>query len=235
MAKEEEIPKHRKSMDAVIKSAENIDKIIDTVEHDHGKTYYDAAEEVLRDDKGQIDYKRLDPNKNGDKYHKIMAKKMSDKYLDKIVKKLKINPKDYSTEELDQITHGFFGTNEGILLDLIGKYGVGFTHEAYKKEHVKEHLSNLTNALTPRIYSHINAEEIPNILKDIGADKFIKGDLKDYAKPMFRSGAADLIKLHHMRGNISHKDIANNPYFSAFYKKPENAEPKYAVPVKKAA
>lgn len=224
----EEIPKHKKAMDAMIKSSDNITKIIDTIEHDHGKVYYDSAEEVLRDEKGQIDYKRLDPEKNGDKYHKLMAKKMSGKYLDKIVKKLKINPKDYSQEELDQMTHGFFGTNEGILLDMMAKYGPNFNHTNYKKIHVDEHIKSLSQALLPRIYAHIDAEDIPKILKDIGADKHLKGDLKDYAKPMFKPGVAELVQKHHSTGTIAHTDIAQSSYFASFYKKPKDI--KYAVP-----
>ena len=70
----------------VKKKQKDLQKILDTVEVTHTKAFLKAAGEHLKDEKGQIDYSKLDKTSVQRKY----ADTMADHYRGRIMKKFKI-------------------------------------------------------------------------------------------------------------------------------------------------
>jgi hypothetical protein len=163
-----------------------IDKIINTHEAEHSAVYVSMQNEFLRDDKGEIDYNKLDDKKLQDKVVDFMA----NEYVERAQKYLGASKPENEIEE-GIVLQRYFGITREQLRAKIKKIGKDYTlaeHEAMRKEHIK----NITQELRPLAHEHITEDDLEDIVKYIGAEDMIDVD-RLRPRP---DNAGALLRLH---------------------------------------
>jgi hypothetical protein len=167
-------------------------KLIDTITHSHSQAYIKAVDEHLRDDKGQVDFDKLDDTRLQDKF----ADTMKDFYIEKARDYLKVSGGDLDEVQKNMLMQAYSGISDSALRDQIRKSGSDFTHQAM--DSVK---ANIRRGLEERLYGiaskDLSQEHVEDIIKYVGVANKV-----DYKLISFEE-AKDLLEAHHIDGTIS--------------------------------
>ena len=128
-----ELPEHIQKYKSLKKKAK---KIADTTELAHSKAFTTAAEAVLKDKEGNIDYELLEKSDVQDKF----VQKMVEHYVERANKYFgsKVNPKDRI--EVDQLLRTYAGITQTQLEQYLRTHGKGYNlqrHENIRDELMK--------------------------------------------------------------------------------------------------
>lgn len=151
---------------------DTIDALIDTLDVHHHEAYTSAAEKHLKDEKGEIDYKRL---KEG-KVQQDVAQTMVDFYVEKAKTKLGIpKEKKLSEEEIDMLLSAYANITKGELLELLREYKDDFklaTFSQHVRDPQKGLLARVSAKMMPSATSHIEDTEKDkrDIIKAMGLE-----------------------------------------------------------------
>lgn len=199
MAKKEEKPEHIAKYERLRKK---FHKLLHTHSHHHTKAYLDAAEALLKDEEGNIDYEKLEDKNTQEKF----VDKMMDFYLSKAKGVFKGKPKDEFEESLMMRYFDTFTREE--LARLIKQHGKNYTAELHEqqKEKLQEGLIGKIGHLP---HAHFREEHLPDIIKYVNAQ-----DLVDPSK-MRLEDALSLLGIYHKTGEIGipEEAIRKMPYY----------------------
>ncbi len=239
MAEQPPKPDHVKAMEQIKAKSEEVTQIIDTIEHSKGKHYHLAVEK-LRDSKTKrINYKLLDASKYGDYYHHKVADEFINN-LKKDVREMYHMKDDYkmSDSEANLLLGGVYGVTKKSMMDLFAKNGSKLTVSGFK-DIIDEYTKELQQRLLPTIGDHIKDKDLPAILKEINANKFLKEkDLNTFANPLYKDDIVGLVSQFYQSGSLTQehikktqllsKHMPNDPKYVNMYKKDEEAMKKTA-------
>lgn len=206
-------PEHIAKYDALLKKAR---KIADTTEHEHSVAYSTAAEALLRDEEGNIDYELLE---NPDVQQQF-ADKMTDHYLSKANKLFKAKLKKEDVFQKDLLLRAYAGITKTELEHLIRTHGKKYTlprHEEVKSELMKK----IRQELHRTAASHLKEEHVTDLVRHMGIE-----DIVDASK-MRIEDAASLYPLYKERGPLSEetiRDIYREQGVSPIFLKPKKKQ-----------
>ncbi len=145
---------------------EAVDILVDTIEHEHQAAYSTAADKLLKNEKGQIDYAKL---KEG-KVQRQMAEEMTGHYLTKAKQRFGIDPnKPLDEAEQAMLLSAYAGITKEELLDVIRARKHQFTHTNFRSM-VTQIKNNIEKKLRPSAYGHLEEEDKPAIIKHMGLE-----------------------------------------------------------------
>ena len=145
-------------------------RITDTTDLEHRRAYNKAAEELLKDSEGLIDYSKL---KDRDIQIKF-ADTMSEHYIAKAREALKVDPK-HKGDELynDMIMRAYVGVTKGELKQNTVQYGQNFTFETFNERIRVPYMRQIQQTLHAAAGSHLKDQHLEDIIKHIGAENLI--------------------------------------------------------------
>lgn len=205
MPKKEEVPKHIEKYHRLKKK---LRRLLDTHRLEHSQAYVKAADELLKDEEGNIDYERLEDAKIQDRF----VDKLVDHYLSKAKQAFKgIKPKDELEEDMFLRAYGTH--TRGQLSQIIRKHGKEYTiqtHEEGRDELVKK----LNQELGPTTVAHLKQEHIDDIIKYTKAGDIIA---KEMLSPIEGSYLLDLYEEG--RGAVTLETVKRHPGLGKKYVK----------------
>ena len=166
--KESAIDKHQKAY-------KKIEPAVDTTDHHHRAAYLQAEKNVLMDDKGEIEYGRLDKGfeKDGKKISAEDARKqfrveMKDYYETNVVKdsKLKKILKDMPKELKSGFLKILTGYDEDTLTQYHDTLGGGMKWDTYQREVLPGFKQEKRQALEKNTIEHISKGDISDIIEE---------------------------------------------------------------------
>ncbi|MFH0868140.1 MAG: hypothetical protein V1831_02415 [Candidatus Woesearchaeota archaeon] len=174
-------------------------KLLDTTELVHSEAYDKVVRELLMDENDKVDYSKL---KDSD-----MQLKFADKLKEHYLKAAKgaLNVKESKGElEDEMLLQAYTGATSEYFRTAISE----LKHRYTKKTH-NERSGNLLDAqdkqLTPIVYKKVKNEDIEDVIKHVGAEKYI-----DHKK-VTRDHAIELLKMHYETGvtpkMVEHQDF----------------------------
>ena len=187
MAKKEEVPdyiaKHKKLYS-------HATRLTDTASHTHSEAYTSAVNKHLMVN-GQVDFDKLDDNK----VQLDFVKTMSDMYVSKAKQHFKVS-KDLNELEEDLLMQAYVGVTNQQLKEQVSKYGKRFTHAQF--DNIKQQLhENIGKRLYASAASHLEEENIPEIVKHIGLESKID------ANRITLEEATGLLEVFNREGSVS--------------------------------
>lgn len=186
------VPKHIKEF---YDRDKKIKKLLDTTEVVHSEAYHKGLE-MIRDEKGKIDYDKLEEVKHQD----AMLDKMIDHYLTKAVKALKLKEKPKDAVEQDIILQKYIGTTRGQLKRILREAKSGYTLKQH--EQIRGSLiENQRRELMPIRHGHLEDEHLEDILKHTGTQDYVAGDR------IRMEHAVSLLDLYKEKGSITLSDL----------------------------
>ncbi len=145
---------------------ETVDILVDTIEHEHQAAYNAAADKLLKNEKGQIDYAKL---KEG-KVQRQMAEEMTNHYLTKAKQRFGIDPnKPLDEAEQAMLISAYAGITKEELLGVIKERKHQFTHPNFSNT-VAQIKNAIDRKLRPSAYGHLDEEDKPTIIKHMGLE-----------------------------------------------------------------
>ncbi len=141
-----EVPKHIKEF---YDRHEKVRKLLDSTQAAHSAAYNKGLE-VIKDDKGEVDYEKLEDTAVQDKF----LDKMMDHYLNFAVKKLGLKEMPKDEWEQDVILGRYVGVTRGQLRQTLRKHKGKYTlkeHEGTRDKLIKKQ----GEELSPLRYSHL--------------------------------------------------------------------------------
>ncbi|MBN1377053.1 hypothetical protein JW949_01825 [Candidatus Woesearchaeota archaeon] len=190
---EDDVPK---SIKKFYDKHDKIKKLLDTTKAVHSEAYLKGIEKVgLKDEKGEIDYKKLDKKEYQDNFLKAMV----DHYLDKAVESLNLKEKPKDELGRSRILQAYIGITEGQLGDALREAKSDYTignHESIRDELIKKQ----HNELMPIRHAHIKDNDIEDILKHTGVKDYIKKDIQIYH-------LGNLLGLYREKGEVNLSDL----------------------------
>ncbi len=151
---------------------EAVDMLLDTIEHEHQAAYTTAADKLLKNEKGQIDYAKL---KEG-KVQRQMAEEMTAHYLTKAKQRFGIDTnKPLDETEQAMLLSAYAGITKEELIDVIRARKHQFTHANFRSM-VGQIKSSIDKRLRPSAYGHLEDEDKPTIIKHMGLEDVIASE-----------------------------------------------------------
>ncbi len=195
--KKEEVPDHISKFYKLQKKA---DQMITTMHRHHRGAYDKAIDDVLTKD-GQVDMEMLEDTKTQEKFANVMA----DHYISK-AKRLFKTKDDAKFDDLEKelLMNAYAGTTKAQLRHLVKTHKKGFTFEHFYGKEVPGMAKHIKDNLAAAASSHIQEENLDDILKYTGADKHIKKDILE------RDHGIALLDIYKQMGTISSKMIEDN-------------------------
>jgi hypothetical protein len=191
----EKIPKH---ITKHLRLKKKLKKLLDTHEVEHSQAYTKAANELLKDEEGNIDYEKLEEVKTQDKF----IDKMIGHYISRAKQTFKgFKPKDEIEE--DMMLRAYGTHTRGQLSQLVRGYGKKYTiatHEEGRNKLVKE----LAKELSPTASAHFKDEHIEDIIKYTKSGDVINESLFGIHE------ATNLLNLYEETGAVTHKLVKEN-------------------------
>ena len=194
------------------------DKIVATTELTHSDAYNKAIKKLLKDEKGDIDYNKLD---DADTQLKLV-REMTKHYLEAAKEYFKV---DIDTEDLenedslkaDMLLKAYAGVTKGYLHSLISQHRSGYTLRKHN-EMASDLVDQIKKELTGTIYAPLKGEHAEDVVKHIKADEFLdhermdRGDLVTALETYF---ANDVVSPKMFKGQSylkhgKHKAAAND-------------------------
>lgn len=182
-----EVPKHIKEF---YDKDRKIKRLLDTTHAVHSAAYHKGLD-TLKDEKGEIDYERLDDTKVQDQF----LAKMTDHYLSAAVQRLGLKGKPTDELEQDILLQNYMGVTKNELKRTVRRAKSKYTlkqHEEARDQLIEEQ----GKRLRPLAHGHFEQEHIDDILKHIGVDKYVKKD------GLSLEGAATLLRNYREQGAI---------------------------------
>ena len=192
MAKEKELPKH---IQEFYDKDKKVRKLLDTTHAVHSEAYQKAMD-TIRDDKGQIDYEKLEDVKIQDGF----LDKMMDHYLSSAVKSLGLKEKPKEEFEQDILLQNYVGVTRGELKRILRSDKSEYTlkrHEGIRDKLIEKQ----TGRLLPLRSAHLENKHIEDILKHTGVQDYIAKDR------IHIEHAAGLLDLYKGKGQITLSDL----------------------------
>jgi len=196
MAKEkDDVPEHIKKYESLKKKAKRIG---DTTELAHSKAYTTAAEALLKDKEGNIDYELLDKSDIQQKF----TDKMTEHYITAANKYFgsKLKPEDQF--QVDQLMQAYAGVTKTELGKYVKTFGKKYTMGAHNAQ-MGELLKKVKDQLGKSASSHLKDEHVGDFVKHLGLE-----DMVDSTKMRIE----DIRLLHdeyEVHGTLSPKLIEN--------------------------
>jgi len=184
------------------KNVKHVQKMLDTTELHHRQAYNKAVMEVLMDEDGKVDYKRLKDNpENQEKF----ADAMADFYVEKVEDALgiKIKKKDKKEEDFakDMLMKTYHGITRAELKKHTGTYEDKFTFDNFsniKDQYMKDIQENLAASAG----QHLTKKDISNIIKYTKAEHLLDEKyIEDVQK------IAPLVQIFEDSGQIREGDL----------------------------
>ena len=173
-------------------------KIANTTEHEHTAAYTNAAEALLKDAEGNIDYELLEEPDIQDKF----VDKMTDHYLKKAKDYFKSNVSKGDKFQTDLLLEAYAGITGSQLRSMIKTHGKDYTHQQH--EHARgELVKRIRQKLNQTAASHLKDEHVPDLVKKMGIE-----DIVDASK-MKAEDAAELYGVWKEKGALSHEMIGD--------------------------
>jgi len=156
MAKDD-VPEHIKKYESLKKKAK---RILDTMDLSHSKAYTNAAESVLMDKEGNLDYDLLEKEDIQQKF----ADKMTSHYVDAANKYFgsKLKPEDQF--QVDMLLQAYAGTTKSTIENTVKRLGKKYTLTAHE-EGKKELLDQAKKSLGASAQSHLKEEHAADFIK----------------------------------------------------------------------
>ena len=210
MPKKKEAPKHIEKHKRLRKK---LRKLLDTHRLEHSKAYTTAADTLLKDAEGNIDYEKLEDTKIQDQF----IDKMVDHYISKAKQTFKgIKPKDELEE--DMLLRGYGTHTRGQLSQIIRNMGKKYTLTAHGKGGEKL-IEKLTEELTPTVSAHLKKEHIDDIIKYTKSENVINKTVIDVPQ------AAGLLNIYEDVGAVTH-ELVKEHIGEEYVKKKSKEKPK---------
>ncbi len=170
-----------------------IDKLVDTIYIHHHEAYTSAAQKHLKDEKGLIDYSKLEDVATQDKF----AQEMTDFYVEKAKSYFGIGKdKELDEQQIEMLLMAYSGVTKTELFTLARKYGEDFTLPAYKQT-IDDVQKSLMKKLTPLTTAHVKDEHKGEIIQEMGLE-----DRIDSAKITTEELSALMHEYHNKGGML---------------------------------
>ncbi|MFC1801633.1 hypothetical protein ACFLZB_04170 [Nanoarchaeota archaeon] len=158
------------------------EKAVDTLSLHHDQGFVEVAEKHLKDNKGQIDYERLEDSG----IQKEFTKDLSDFYIKKASDYFnKINPKELDEDQKALLMNAYAGVTESNLRKIVADYGKDLKLEKFQ-ELKGEFMKTTKLHLIKSSSKHLTDEDLEGIIKYIpNIKKLVKTDkmnIEDAAK-----------------------------------------------------
>lgn len=200
--KKEEVPEHISKYKKLSKKAE---QMIHTMERHHRGAYDKALDDVLTRD-GQVDMELLENQENQEKF----ANKMADHYISKAKQMFKTKD-DAKFDDLEKelLINAYAGTTKAQLRQIVKSAGKGFTFDLfYNHEEMRpKMMENIKQKLGTATIGHFDQKHIGDIVKYIGASKFVDD------KKMTLQDAIHLLGEYEHEGAVSAKKHQKALYY----------------------
>ncbi len=193
-------PEHIEKYKRLKKKAE---KIIHTTDIHHTGAYTTAADKVLRDKEGLVDYDLLKQAK----YQTKFADAMSDYYIDKAEKTFKIKIKDRDEFEKALLMNAYAGVTKAHLRGYLRDNRENFTLDLFEKRLKPQFMRKIIESLEGVAGHHLKDEHIGDIVKYAGIS-----DLVD-TKYMRLEDALQLLNIHIDKGTVPEQDLEDKLYY----------------------
>ncbi len=192
MAKEqyEAMKKHKKQLEAAR-------RMIDTTEAEHSTAYL-AALDSIRDEKGHVDYKKLEETKNQMKFADIMSKH----YIKEAKKALKSDISEKDEFESELLMKAYAGVTRAELRRAVASDKKKFTLKSFEANYKPAFMQSITNVLYNAADSHLTEKHIEDIVKYMKLEKHLD------TKYLTRDSAVKFLYTYHSNDDeMSRKDI----------------------------
>jgi len=170
--------------------------LVDTANVTHTEAYLKAVNTHLRNEKGEVEFEKLDK----ETIQKEFKKTMSDFYLQKAKDYFK-SAKDLNEFEKDMLMQAYIGVTDSALEDMVYNNGKKLTPTAF--EELKQR--TLQRQFEQRMYGvaggHLSNEHIEDIVAHIG----IKDKVKD--KMLSLQEALQLLQVHTQEGEVTDSNL----------------------------
>jgi len=169
---EEKKHKAVKHIEEFFQRSKKVNKIIDTTTNVHTEAYQSGLSlDEMRDEEGNIDYKKLNDEGIQDKF----LEKMVDTYLEGAVKDLKLKEKPEDYLEQDRVLQAYIGVTRSELKKKLRKDKSKYTQVAH--EELRDKLIKAQKEkLFPLRAEHFEDKHINDILEHTGADLYLNSD-----------------------------------------------------------
>lgn len=205
MAKQKEKLPHEKTIDNVIKQVDAKDAYVWAHKFEHEQIINDAKKKIIDRLGAEKAYKYLDSDIGKREYADLATKDVEARALKKLGLK-KDNIKDI---DLGLLVQGLYGINHATFLKLARKHGSKLDHALYAKDFLTEHLQQIDQYVTSNhIAKTIKTDEMPTILKHIGADRYLK-DVTHFKDEQYKPLLIQMIS--------GYKEAGNTPLGKDFY------------------
>ena len=171
--------------------------LVDTANVTHTEAYLKAVNTHLRNDKGEVQFDKLDK----ESVQREFKKTMSDFYVQKAKDYFKSAKGDLNEFEKDMMMQAYIGVTDSALEDMIYNQGKKLTPTAF--EELKQR--TLQRQFEQRMYGvaggHLSNEHIEDIVAHVG----IKDKVKD--KMLSLQEALQLLQVHTQEGEVTDSNL----------------------------
>lgn len=176
-------------------------KLVDTTERHHRVAYDTAVEKHLLDEKGLVDYEKLDE----DEIQKKFADTMADFYIEKATKYFEVKKEKLDEFDKELLLNAYAGTTRTGLRLLTTQLGKGFKFDDERVVKLREKwMEQINAALSSATESHVEDKDIEGIIKYAKLDEFIDPE------HVQREQALQWLKNYDAAGALSPHKIAED-------------------------
>ena len=166
-------------------------ELVDTAQQTHSEAYTNAVNKHLKNDKGMVDFEKLED----DKVQTLFVKTMSDMYITKAKQHFKVS-EDLTDLEEGMLMQVYAGITTSELRNLVSRHRKGFTHAVFG-----QYQGRIGQQLQQRLYEaaggHLLESQVPEIVKQVGLEGKI-----DSAKITLEE-ARGILEEFHKEGSVS--------------------------------
>ncbi|MGV8162517.1 MAG: hypothetical protein ACP5N2_04270 [Candidatus Nanoarchaeia archaeon] len=198
--KKDEKPQHIKDYDKLKREANIIKKTTTFFDLYHDKVAAEALLKHLKDEDGNIDNEKL---LNAD-VREAIKKDIIKGYDLGLSDYYKTDMKGLSKSKQEIMRKQLMGISSDGLGMLMETYGKDFSKEVYNEEVKKKLKTDLSEALIPSTFAHINMANVPDLLKHAKLDHKFNSKMIDLLKdPKYKQSIGQLLYMNHVnKGNI---------------------------------
>jgi len=214
--KKDEKPRYEKHYDDFKKQMNLINKTTNKIEAEHQAIMANSVLKTLSDGEGNVDYDLLKKVE----YQTKLRENINKGYDTVLSDYYHTDLKSISKTKKEAMRAALMGANDASLKSLIESAREKFTLEAYKASIGNKHLERLENDLIPTAYAHMEAEDIPDLLKMAKLDdKFDAAQIKNLKDPTMKSAVGQLLYYNHKTKGKFKEDLYDNLGLRAYLKK----------------
>ncbi len=166
-------------------------KLLDTASVTHHEAYTSALNKHLRDEKGNVDFSRLDQSAVQQQF----VKSMSDMYVSRARQHFKM-AKDLDEMDKELLMNAYVGATTGELQEVVKQHGKNLNYQRFS-DVAQDFNKRIGKQLYASAASHLDEEHIPDIIKFVGLEGKVNSDRINLQQ------ARALLQNFHEEGAIS--------------------------------